>query len=295
MASSDEMIGQVPSAAAPAATPGTQQGPGIGADEPAARAMVDAHSRHVRISQAPEYLPLLVAAREGAERQADRPVGVKESEEQDDEEADRGFGAQAELPPGVPVWPPRVFPARERTYTKGWHKYVLKQGEAHRSQSDPRIADGDTLCVASIWMDYAELFSKLSESARDEEDVNSTYELAEMGLVYHRAAYDGVRMRIDQITLALISKPVAEMYTRQTRMDLETVTVRPDGLRILRKFNKATVTARTKHAATKAAAVPHGTIDGVSDAGVSRRVTKHVAGKKKEDDKRKRKDTKNDT
>jgi hypothetical protein len=33
MASSDEMIGQVPSAAAPATTPGTQKGPGIGADE----------------------------------------------------------------------------------------------------------------------------------------------------------------------------------------------------------------------------------------------------------------------
>jgi hypothetical protein len=188
MASSDEMIGQVPSAAAPAATPGTQQGPGIGADEvagtvsemadkleallqilaqqnipqsagvramgsveagienmpglastspPAARAMVDAHSRHVRMerwlkgagladeeSQAPEYLTLLVAAREGAERQAGRPVGVKESEEQDDEEIDRGVGEQAELPPGVPVWPPRVFLTRECPYTKGRHKYL---------------------------------------------------------------------------------------------------------------------------------------------------------------------------
>jgi hypothetical protein len=144
-------------------------------------------------------------------------------------------------------------------------------------------------------MDYAELSCKLSQSARDEGDVNSSYELAEMGMVDHRAACESVRMRIDQITLDLISKPVAEMYTRRTRMEFETVTVRPDGLRILREFNKATVTARTKHAATKATAVPHGTIDGVSDAGVSRRVTKHVAGKMKEDDKGQRKDTKNDT
>jgi hypothetical protein len=360
MASSDEMIGQVPPATAPAATPGAQQGPGIGANEvagavsemagkldallqilaqqnvpesagarasgsveagienvpgltstspPVARAMVDAHSRHVRMerwlkgagladeeAQAPEYLPLLVAAREGAVRQAGRPVGVKESEEQDDEEIDRGVGAQAELPPGVPVWPPRVFLARERTYTKGWHKYLLKQGEAHRSESDPRIAEGDTLSVASIWMDYAELSFNISQTARDEGDVKTAYDLAEMGMAYHSAAYQGVRMRIDQITLDLISKPVAEMYTRQTRMELETVTVRPDGLRILREFNRATVTARTKHAATKAAAIPHGTIDGGSDAGISRRTAKSAAGKKKEeDDKRQRKDTKNDT
>jgi hypothetical protein len=73
-------------------------------------------------------------------------------------------------------------------------------------------------------------------------------------MAYHRAAYEGARMRIDQITLDLISKAVAEMYTRQTRMELETVTVRPDGLRILREFNKATMTARTRHAAAKAAA-----------------------------------------
>jgi uncharacterized protein YaiL (DUF2058 family) len=66
-------------------------------------------------------------------------------------------------------------------------------------------------------------------------------------------------------------------------------------LRILREFNKATVTARTKHPGTKAAAVPHGIIDGVSNAGVSRRATKHVSRKKKENDKRQRKDSKNDT
>jgi hypothetical protein len=89
-----------------------------------------------------------VAAREVAVRQAGRHVGVKESEEQDDEEIDRGVGAQAELPPGVPVWPQRVFLARERTYTKSWHKHLLKQGEAYRSESDPRIAEGNTLSVA---------------------------------------------------------------------------------------------------------------------------------------------------
>jgi hypothetical protein len=50
-------------------------------------------------------------------------------------------------------------------------------------------------------------------------------------------------MRVDQNTLDLISKPVADMYTRQNRMEVETVTACPDGVRMLRKFNKVTVTA----------------------------------------------------
>jgi hypothetical protein len=74
----------------------------------AAKAVMDAHSRHVRMerwlkeagladekAQAPEYLTLLEAAREAAMWQAGRPVGVKDGEEQDDEEDDRGAGAQA--------------------------------------------------------------------------------------------------------------------------------------------------------------------------------------------------------
>jgi hypothetical protein len=66
-----------------------------------------------------------------------------------------------------------------------------------------------------------------------------------MGAAYRDAAYQAVRMRVDQVTLDLISRPVSEMYTRQTRTELETVTVRPEGLQMLREFNKATVTART--------------------------------------------------
>jgi hypothetical protein len=57
------------------------------------------------------------------------------------------------MPVGVPVWSPRDFRARVRTYTKVWHEYILKQGEVHRSESDPRMTEGDALSVAAIWMD----------------------------------------------------------------------------------------------------------------------------------------------
>jgi hypothetical protein len=47
-------------------------------------------------AKAPELLPFLVAAREKALRQAGRKVSVKDVEDEDDEEVDRGIGAQAD-------------------------------------------------------------------------------------------------------------------------------------------------------------------------------------------------------
>jgi hypothetical protein len=68
-------------------------------------------------------------------------------------------------------------------------------------------------------------------------------------------------MRVDQVMLDLSGRPVSEIYTRQPSMELKTATVHPEGLRMLREFKKETVTARTKHAATKAATVPPGPTD----------------------------------
>jgi hypothetical protein len=74
------------------------------------------------------------------------------------------------------------------------------------------------------------------------------------------------------------------MYSRRNRMELKTVTVRPDGLRMLRELNNATVTARNKRAATKAAAVPTNMADG--DSFLPRRAKKSLAAveRKKEDE-----------
>jgi hypothetical protein len=85
---------------------------------------------------------------------------------------------------------------------------------------------------------------------------------------YRDAAYQAGQMCVDHFTLDLISRPVSEMYSHQNRMELETVTMRLDGLCMLREFSKATITACTKHAVTKAAAVPASMSD---DAHVSTR------------------------
>jgi hypothetical protein len=92
-----------------------------------------------------------------------------------DEAIDRGIRAQPELPPGVPMWPPRGFLARERTYTNGWHKWLLKQGESRRSENDRRIAEGDMLSVVALWLDYSGLTDKLALSAEDDGDLGVAF------------------------------------------------------------------------------------------------------------------------
>jgi hypothetical protein len=97
-------------------------------------------------------------------------------------------------------------------------------------------------------------------SAEEDGDPGVSLSLAKMGMAYLDAAFRPfgfVWTRRHWILLA----GRCQMYTRQTRMELETVTVRPEGLRMLLEFKNATVTARTKHAAIRTATVPPGHTD----------------------------------
>jgi hypothetical protein len=129
------------------------------------------------------------------------------------------------------------------------------------------------LSVVMLWIDYSALTDKLAKAAEDEGDVEASWDLAKIAIAYRDAAYQAGRLRVDQVTLDLISKPVSEMYTRQNMMDLETVTASPAGLQMLREFNKATITARTKVAANNDAAVPNafGDNGGSSEQPLSKR------------------------
>jgi hypothetical protein len=132
------------------------------------------------------------------------------------------------------------------------------------SKGSPAVptAEVDMLSVVMLWMDYSQLTDKLAKAAEDDGDITTAWELSKIDMAYGDAAYQAGRMRVDQVTLDVISKPVSEIYIRHNRMELETMTVRPDGLRMLREFNKATVAARTKQSATKAAAIPTSMSDG---------------------------------
>lgn len=115
----------------------------------------------------PEEMDFVTDARASALRMAGARV-TWSSEGAEEDEVDRGFGAQAELPPGIAEYPPRVFAASACTYAKGWHRYLLRQDDARRSESDPWVKEGETLSIAVLWMDYAELCKRLARTAREQ-------------------------------------------------------------------------------------------------------------------------------
>jgi hypothetical protein len=117
------------------------------------------------------------------------------------------------------------------------------------------MAEGDKLSVLVLWFDCWILCRCLVVAAEKQGSVEDALAIWKMSAACGDAGYEDARMRVDAITLDQISKPIAEVYTRSKRMELETVTVMPSGIRMLREFKRATVTARTKAAANKAAYV----------------------------------------
>jgi hypothetical protein len=133
------------------------------------------------------------------------------------------------------------------------------------------VAEVYTLSVLVHWLDYWILCRRLAVAAEGQGSVEDALALGKMSAAYGDAAYEAARMRVDAITLDQISKPVAEVYTRSNRMELETVTVMPSGICMLQQVNRATVTTRTKVAANKAANVPaNGTVTDSASSGKDR-------------------------
>lgn len=236
----------------------------------------------------PEEMDLVSDARASALRMAGARVTWNQDGSEEDE-VDRGFGAQAELPPGVAEYPPRVFAASACTYAKGWHKFLLRQDEPRRSETDPRIKEGETLSNAMLWMDYSELCKRLARTAREHGEWGLALDLREIQDEYSAVVYEALRRRVDDVSLNLVSAPVAEIMHRESRMELETVNMRPEAVHRIRDFNKATNVARTKAAAAKAATGSTvGSLVGADlDSDGKAAAAKKAAQKKKDADARK--------
>ena len=214
----------------------------------------------------PALIDLTREARSVAMRMAACCVTGDEGEDEDDAVEDRGKGAQAELPPGVPDWPPSPFLARQKVFTKPWQVWLLKQGEAIRSENDPRIAEGDCLSNVVLWLDYATISMRLLDAAVKANDYGAVLDLVQQTSAYQSAAYDAARMRVDDISMGILNRPAAELYTKTSRMNLETTTMRAPGIRFLRKSNAAMLNAKAKAVANKAASVPGNSNDANHDS-----------------------------
>lgn len=219
----------------------------------------------------PTLIDLTREARKAAMRMCATGVTGEYEDEDGDVIEDRGKGAQAELPAGVPDWPPRPFLARQKVYTKPWQVWLLKQGESVRSDADPRIAEGDCMSNVVLWLDYATITMRLLKAAVQANDFDAVIDLIEQSTSYQAAAYDAARMRVDDISMNLLNKPAADLYIKTSRMNLETATMRAPGIKFLRQSNAAMLTAKAKAIANKAAAVPMTSTDSVKGDGNSKK------------------------
>lgn len=158
-----------------------------------------------------------------------------------------------ELPPGVPSWPPKVFLPRGKFYTKNWHVCSLWQGEIVRGENDPRIAEGDTLSLKMLWLDYDKLAEKLMKEAAAIGAQAMADALRREMCSFLDTAYEAGRMRVDDVTMSQLNRSVADLYTTKNRMALETTTLQPDGIRHIQTANPAMLTAKSRAIAAKAA------------------------------------------
>jgi hypothetical protein len=73
------------------------------------------------------------------------------------------MGAVAELPAGAPLWPRNVFSAHSHTCTRAWHRQMLRKFDPLCKDSDPRVAEGDTMSNMMLWLDMGMISAKLDE------------------------------------------------------------------------------------------------------------------------------------
>jgi hypothetical protein len=69
-----------------------------------------------------------------------------------------------------------------------WHEWLLRQGEVNRSESDPRMAEGDALLVMVLWMDCWVLCRRLAVAAEEQGDLGDALNLGRMSAEYGDAA-----------------------------------------------------------------------------------------------------------
>jgi hypothetical protein len=84
---------------------------------------------------------------------------------------------------------------------------------------------------------------------------------SERNPAYLTTAYEAGRMRVEDITVTLLNKPAAELYSSTTLITLESTTMRPQRCAYIRTSNSAVMNAKLQAIANKDASLPSGTGD----------------------------------
>jgi hypothetical protein len=108
-----------------------------------------------------------------------------------------------------------------------------------------------------LWLYFSMLAYRLAKEASQCQEHAIADDLRAESSAYMAAAYEAGRMRADDVTMSLLKKPAAELYYATTRITLESITMRPEGLRYIRTTNAAQMNAKSRAIANKAASISH--------------------------------------
>ena len=215
----------------------------------------------------PEYFEMTIRAREAALEKAVRGTSRAEGEDDSDDDEERGLGASAELPPGVPMWPPTVFLAQDRKYTRPWHCEMLGQGRVTLKEGDSRLVEGEAMSNIMVWLDFSVITQTLLNAAVASQNWAVVPSLLQQSLEYTKAAYAAGRARTDGITMSLLNKDAATLYARNRNMSLGSTNMDRRPAEFIQSLNKQTQLAAAKAIANRIANSRHDSSPSNEDTG----------------------------
>jgi hypothetical protein len=130
---------------------------------------------------------------------------------------DRSRYAVAELPPGIPAWPPEIFTAADQQYTRRWQRSTLCKVHDRRGglATPRRLNEGKSLSNVVLWLEFCLLSLDLSLGSKAE---GFTKNLADTSVRYGSGAYKALRTRVDEFLITHLNPDAANLYALEERL-----------------------------------------------------------------------------
>ena len=212
---------------------------------------------------------MTIRTREAALEKAVRGLSTADDDPDADEDDERGIGASAELPVGVPMWPPTIFLARDRNYTQPWHREMLGHGHVTFKDGDTRLAEGETMSNMMIWLDFAMITHTLLKAAVASQNWAVVPSLLHQSHEYMKTAYTAGRARTDGVTMGLLNKDAATLYARNRTMSLGSTNMDRRPAEFIQSLNKQTQLAAAKAIANRIANPKYDSNSTTNDGGAT--------------------------
>jgi hypothetical protein len=167
---------------------------------------------------------------------------------------------------------------------------MLRKFDPLCKDSDPRVAEGDTMSNMMLWLDMGMISAKLMNAAIRCGAWDMVPSLAGQATAYMAAAYEAGRNWVDMVTLELLNRPAADLHARNVRKGMESTILSGKAAEFIQTSNKQTQADQSRSIASSLASGPSTAgqkrVDALSDdppkfsRTAKRRVNKEAAAEK---------------